>query len=289
MEQQRYELLPALSRMPGHLLWRARARKHAVLGDDRPGGVDLQGVAALHALDDGRVLSQQDLARATGVSRTTIAATVRALAAAGLVERVRNPEDRRAFSLSRTSAGDEVVRDWVSRASSQEAELSAGLTAAECDELAGLLRAVVGDELADDVLPELQRSVSFLVGRAHTALHRDFGGALEPLGVEPRLFGALNILAATGPITQSELSRWTGVSGPTVVQMVDDLERRGLLERRRSPQDRRAHLLHLLPEADGVLAAARRVAAEQDARRFGALTPAEHERLLALLAAYVTA
>ncbi len=289
MEQERYELLPALARVPGHLLWRARARKHAILRDDRPGAVDLHGIAALTALQGGRVLSQQDLARTTGVSRTTIAATVRVLAAAGLVERVRNPEDRRAFSLSRTPAGDEVVAAWVSRAWAHEPELTAGLSAAERDELARLLRTVVGDEVDEDVLPELLDSVGFLVGRAHTALHRDFGAALEPLAIEPRHVGVLNVLAATGPITQSELSRWTGVSGPTVVQMVDDLEARGLLERRRSPQDRRAHLLHLLPGATAVLSAARQLAAEQDSRRFGTLSPPEHERLLTLLAAYVTA
>ena len=62
---------------------------------------------------------------------------------------------------------------------------------------------------------------------------------LGPLGLAPRDYGTLTALRATGAVSQSELARMLGVSGATMVQIVDDLERPGFVERRRAEADRR--------------------------------------------------
>lgn len=283
-----YVLLPALAQMPGHLLWRAATRTRAALTTASPGAVTDHGFVVLHALGECGGLSQQELARATGVSRTTMASVAATLSAAGLVQRVRNPADRRSYVLTRTPAGAHAAVRHNARGSTPSEELTAGWTAADRAELVDLLRRSLGDDLPADVVPDRLGDIGFLVVRTHAVMHRELSDALTHLDIEPRHFGLLSILTAVGPITQSELSRYIGVSGPTAVVMIDDLEQRNLLERCSLPQDRRAHLLHLLPQAHQVLLAARRIVGKLEDERFAALSAAERERLTILLGRYVT-
>ena len=132
-------------------------------------------------------------------------------------------------------------------------------------------------------------SLGFLISRTHFRMHRDFLAALEPLGLEPRLFGSLTLLEATGPVAQADLARGLGISGATLVQIADSLEERGLVERRRDPADRRTQRLHLLPRAARVIAQARAVAAATSEARLAPLSDAERERLVVLLQRFVTA
>ena len=66
------ELVQALAALPGHLFWRAAARVSLLVADVLPTGVDIHEYAALLALPGGTPRSQQALAEAIGVSRTTM-------------------------------------------------------------------------------------------------------------------------------------------------------------------------------------------------------------------------
>lgn len=70
---------------------------------------------------------------------------------------------------------------------------------------------------------------------------------LEPLGLSPRAWGVLSTLAESGPLTQIELATTMAIDRTAMVYLLDDLENRALAERVRSPQDRRAFLIHLTP------------------------------------------
>jgi DNA-binding MarR family transcriptional regulator len=61
-----------------------------------------------------------------------------------------------------------------------------------------------------------------------------------------------------GPVTVSELAERLAISKQGAGQIVDDMVRRGYLERYPNPGDRRARLLRLAPHGRDVLAAARR-------------------------------
>jgi DNA-binding MarR family transcriptional regulator len=67
---------------------------------------------------------------------------------------------------------------------------------------------------------------------------------LAPMGLSVQLCGVL-IRLAQGPVSQHELGEQLGIDRTTVVELVDDLERRGLVERRRNTADRRSYLLTL--------------------------------------------
>ena len=107
---------------------------------------------------------------------------------------------------------------------------------------------------------------------------------LEPLGLSPRAWGVLSTLAESGPLTQIELATTMAIDRTAMVYLLDDLEQRALVERVRSPQDRRAFLIHLTPDGRD---AQRRAAAALDGAAETLLTPldgAERRHLIDLLA-----
>jgi DNA-binding MarR family transcriptional regulator len=283
------ELLPALAALPGHLFWRAQARVAAALGEVLPAGVDIPAYATLLALSGGVTRSQQSLSQTISVSRTTMVRVAADLSARGLVLRVRNPEDRRSYALTRTAEGAAAARRWRRHAEDLEDALTAVFTLEEREEFRRLLLRVASVDLAPDVPEPLRESIAFLITRIHTRMHRVFMTALEPVGIEPRDFGALTALQAMGPVSQAKLARRLGVSGASMVQIVDDLEHRGLLERRRLATDRRTQVLHVQPEVPGVLAEASRLAAATSDSLLAALSKAHTKRLVVLLQRLVTA
>jgi DNA-binding MarR family transcriptional regulator len=74
---------------------------------------------------------------------------------------------------------------------------------------------------------------------------RRFSEQLAPLGLEPRQFGMLTRLAANEGRSQQAIGELVGLNPTRMVFLVDDLEQRGLVERRRNPADRRSHALYL--------------------------------------------
>jgi DNA-binding MarR family transcriptional regulator len=283
------ELLPALAVLPGHVLWRAQARVVATLAERLPPGVDLHSYAVLVALADGVPRSQQELSDRVAVSRTTMVKVASDLVAQGLVERVRNPHDRRSYALTRTPAGAAAVRRWAAHVEELEAALTADVSAARRADLVDLLLRVAAPDLDADVPEELRGSIAFLVTRVQQRMHREVAAALGPLGVEPRHLGSLAALRALGPVPQSELARALGVTPASTVAIVDALEELRLVERRRSTTDRRTQVLHLTDRAPEVAAGVRDVAGPVVAGVLAPLDAEERERLLTLLRGLVTA
>jgi DNA-binding MarR family transcriptional regulator len=134
-----------------------------------------------------------------------------------------------------------------------EQQLTAAFTVTEARRLRELLLAVAGEDLFRRTPSALLASTGFLVAKAHQRMHREFTAVLQPLGVEPRHLGTLRALRIISPVTQGDLAGLLDVSPATVVQMVDHLERRGLVSRERDPDDRRAYRLRLGAEAGQIV------------------------------------
>lgn len=283
------ELLPVLRQMPGHLFWRAAARTTAALGDALPPSVDIHAHAALLALADGVARSQQTIAEMISVSRTTMTRVAGDLVDQNLVQRVRNPDDRRSYALTRTPAGTAIARRWQRHVQHAQDALMTSFAADEVEELGQLLLIVARPSLSIETPEPLLESIPFLITRIHAVLHATMLTTLEPVGIEPRHLGTLTGLRATGPISQAELARMLGVSHPAVVQIVDDLEVRDLLERRRLPTDRRTQILHLTAAAEPVLDQARDLADAAGDHLLVELSSSQRADLLDLLSRYITA
>lgn len=121
-------LPPALAEMAGFLIAKAHAvfhdRANDAIGAER---LHIKHFGCLTVIADEGPLSQQYLSERLRVDRTTMVAVVDELESAGLVERRRNPDDRRAYALEATDAG----RAWI-------AEKRGALMAAQ-DELLSVL------------------------------------------------------------------------------------------------------------------------------------------------------
>ncbi|WP_374231364.1 MarR family winged helix-turn-helix transcriptional regulator [Pseudonocardia sp. DR1-2] len=90
---------------------------------------------------------------------------------------------------------------------------------------------------------------------------------------------------ATGPgRSQQELAGYLGMPPSRLVALVDGLAARGLVERRRNPDDRRLYALHPTAEGERMLGRVAEVARAHDDELLAALDPAERETLRELLA-----
>jgi DNA-binding MarR family transcriptional regulator len=125
--------------------------------------------------------------------------------------------------------------------------------------------------------------VAFLLVQLGFQAGRQFGERLAPLGLEQRQAGMLTRLAASEGRSQQAIAALLGINATQMVFLVDELERLGLVERRRNPADRRSHALYLTGPGRAMLARVRAVTAEHEASITAGLTGEEREQLLTLL------
>ncbi|MEC3917297.1 MarR family winged helix-turn-helix transcriptional regulator [Nocardia sp. CDC160] len=116
----------------------------------------------------------------------------------------------------------------------------------------------------DDVL---RSRLGYLLKHAYGRLAEEIGTALRPLGIDSRELAVLVLLDATDtPLSQLEVARRLGIDRTTMMQFTDLLEGKGLLARRRSPEDRRKNIVELTPLGQERLAEAERLRADAEAR-----------------------
>ncbi|MEV0400759.1 MarR family transcriptional regulator [Actinoallomurus sp. NPDC050550] len=118
------------------------------------------------------------------------------------------------------------------------------------------------------------RTVSFLLGKLGQVATGRFAERLMPHGLRPRHCAVLEILAA-GPKAQLELARTIGVTPSVVVDMLDELEELGALQRVRDTVDRRRHLIELTPTGQKFRRKAVLLAMETDEELLGGLSAEE--------------
>ncbi|MFG1866974.1 MarR family winged helix-turn-helix transcriptional regulator [Micromonospora arborensis] len=83
--------------------------------------------------------------------------------------------------------------------------------------------------------------------------------------------------------SQQQLADALGIHRKVMVGLLDDLEQRGLVQRRRHPADRRAHAIYLTDVARELLPRARRVADQHEDEVLAALDASERVALIAVL------
>lgn len=143
----------------------------------------------------------------------------------------------------------------------------------------------MADELkiAPPVPDQAPRSVGFLISQLGFFSSRRFAEALEPIGIGPREFLLLRFVAASGGQSQQALAEQLGVPASRMVALVDDLEGRGLVERRPYPDDRRIRALHLTKKGSETLERAAQVAIEYEQKLCSPLEEGERDELIDLL------
>ncbi|MDH2424476.1 MarR family transcriptional regulator [Sphaerisporangium sp. TRM90804] len=77
--------------------------------------------------------------------------------------------------------------------------------------------------------------------------------AVEPFGLRSKDFIVLTAIDTMGPQSQQQLASTHGIDRTTMVSVVDGLERLGLVQRARNPDDRRKYAIGLTSEGQALL------------------------------------
>ena len=129
----------------------------------------------------------------------------------------------------------------------------------------------------------LHDRLGYLLKHAQLALGEHTGPALAPLGITGRELAVLTVLGAAEPLAQHQAAGRLAVDRTTMVELVDGLERKGLVERRPDPGDRRRNLVHLTAAGRRTLDEGGRAARDAERTFLAALAPAEADQLRDML------
>lgn len=275
----------ALTGYTGYLLRRAYVRAADCAKESLPAPNRSRDILILSMLEERAPISQQQLAELTGVNRTIVVKLIDDLEQRGLVARTRNPADRRSYALQVTPAGRKALAGLQPAVDQGEARFTAGLSTGERTRLNELLNSLLADA-GTYLVESLIDRTGYLVNRAHYWLRTRAIEVLAPLAVEPRHFGVLVILAEQQPCSQQQLATALGISAPVALEIVDEMERSGLVHRERNSADRRAYDLTLTDQGEARLANARKAVIpvqRELAEKLGPKADRELRRLLTKL------
>ena len=134
--------------------------------------------------------------------------------------------------------------------------------------------------LAADKAPQ---NLAFLLSQVGIHASACFAARLAEVDLQPPLFRVLNLVDAAEGRSQQEIAKAVQAPPSRMVGFVDELEQRGLVERRADPRDRRVRALYLTAAGREPLARGREVAREHEQELTQGLGEGERERLVELL------
>lgn len=138
----------------------------------------------------------------------------------------------------------------------------------------------VDTKLHLDGLPQL---LGFHLRLAHVAMYRDFTLALAELDLTQKQCATLQLIGANPGVSQVDLAATLGTDRATMMAVVDRLEQRGLVVRRRSRVDRRRQELNLTDDGETMLTKARDAIAQHEKTFTSRFTAQELKALMGAL------
>ena len=103
-------------------------------------------------------------------------------------------------------------------------------------------------EISQNCLPlEMLARTGVLLGRVGIAVKMETMDRFEEAGFSAYHYGVLALLDESARETQATIADALGVDRSMLVGLLDQLEERGMIERRRDPNDRRRQMVNLTP------------------------------------------
>jgi DNA-binding MarR family transcriptional regulator len=134
----------------------------------------------------------------------------------------------------------------------------------------------------DHVVPV--HRLGYLLKHANLRYAELTAAALEPLGISPREWAALNSLDEQHGLSQREVADLLGVDRTTMVALVDELQAKGYVKRRPQPDDRRKNIVTLTRKGRDAMARGARLVDDCERRFLATLGEADANRLKDALA-----
>ena len=129
----------------------------------------------------------------------------------------------------------------------------------------------------------LETLLGYNARRAALAVIGVFLQRMAPFGLRPVDFSVLTLIAHNPGITSRQLCAALDILPPNLVGMIKSLDKRGLIERRPHPTDRRAQGLHLSPAGKKLQKSAQSTATQLESDVASRLSAAELDTLKGLL------
>lgn len=136
---------------------------------------------------------------------------------------------------------------------------------------------------ADVRLGPLATWIGFNLRMAQEATFQAFSRRSQEVGETPGRFAALMLISRNPGISQTELSNAAGRDKSSLTPLVEDLVRRGLVERKRVTSDRRTYRLTLTPAGKKTLTLLTRCARQHERNLDRVIGMRNRKRFLALL------
>jgi DNA-binding MarR family transcriptional regulator len=124
---------------------------------------------------------------------------------------------------------------------------------------------------------------AFLLAQVGAHAATQFAERLGALELSPPDAGILRLLSMAAGISQQELSARLRIHPSRLVAILDNLERRKLVERKANPEDRRLYSLHLTKDGGEILERIGKIAREHQDSLLSTLNAEERGRLTELL------
>ena len=129
----------------------------------------------------------------------------------------------------------------------------------------------------------LSHSAGYLMNYNARIIRERLESALLPLHLSLRELGIMRILESEGPLLQNELGKRQGIDRTSVVQLIDQLEKREFVQRAQNRDDRRSKFLFLTPRGRKTLSQALRLVEKEQRIFLAPLAPQEWETMRLLL------
>jgi DNA-binding MarR family transcriptional regulator len=126
-------------------------------------------------------------------------------------------------------------------------------------------------------------TLAFLLSQVGVYASKRFAEQIATVGLQPPLFRVLNLVDAEEGKSQQAIAAGVEIPPSRMVAFVDELEKRGLVERRPDPKDRRVRALFLTAEGRRCLARGRKIAMRHEEDLTKGMKQADRKRLTELL------
>jgi DNA-binding MarR family transcriptional regulator len=138
-------------------------------------------------------------------------------------------------------------------------------------------------QVPERIPEELVSSALFLLKRLGMVAKEQSFEAYEAAGLHPYHHAILAVLDEGSRETQGAIADALGYDRGQLVGLLDELEEKGLVERRRDPADRRRHVVQMTPAGRKALARLRALSKKLEREFLSPLDDAERAELHGLL------
>jgi DNA-binding MarR family transcriptional regulator len=135
-------------------------------------------------------------------------------------------------------------------------------------------------------LGRLVEHLGYFVRRAQLWIFQDFIRTLAEIDIRPAQYSVLLLIEANPGLSQSTLSQTLGIERARLVRLLDGLEARRFVQRRRSRSDRRSQILSLTPQGRNALSQIKAMADEHERRLAQKVGSRNRKTLLRLLSVF---